>query len=220
MKSTSPLYFIPGLGFDHRMFDRLNLSDFDLNYINWIEPERKESIQSYARRLAEGIEHDNQEVVLVGHSLGGIVAQEITAVIPIKRIFLISSIKSRDEMPWFFKAVQPLSLHHFFTKEICTGTLKYWGENHGYQTEEEQTLFKSMVGQQTNAYLQWALKSLSTWQTPKLPTDTSIFHIHGTDDKNFPIKLLSNVDVVVNGGSHFMTFQRGEEIGAFLRKEL
>ena len=44
--------------------------------------------------------------------------------------------------------------------------------------------------------------------------------IHGTDDKNFPIKLMDNIDIVVRGGSHFMTYRMGPEIGNFIRSDL
>jgi len=32
-------YLLLGLGFDHRIFDRLDLGSLDVEYLNWIEPE-------------------------------------------------------------------------------------------------------------------------------------------------------------------------------------
>ena len=40
------IYLLPGLGFDHRIFARLDLGGLDVEYINWIEPKDKEPIRA------------------------------------------------------------------------------------------------------------------------------------------------------------------------------
>jgi len=45
------LIFIPGLGYDCRIFDNLNLPDFKIEYLNWIEPQKDETIHNYSQRL-------------------------------------------------------------------------------------------------------------------------------------------------------------------------
>jgi len=190
------LYLLPGLGFDHRIFQKLDLENFDCTFIDWIEPKKKEPIQDYAQRLAEPIKNEGT-TILIGHSMGGILAQEISSFKHIDKIILISSIKSREEVPFQFRIVKPLGLQYFFTKEISTATLRFWGPQHDYVSLEEQALFKSMVGNCSNHYLQWALRQLSIWQTPDVPSHTSIFHIHGTKDKTLPFDLVKSPDAVV-----------------------
>ena len=65
MKDTV-LYFIPGLGFDHRIFQHLVLPEYSCHYLDWIEPVKSESIKSYANRLSTPINSVSQKVVLVG----------------------------------------------------------------------------------------------------------------------------------------------------------
>lgn len=214
------IYLIPGLGFDDRIFAKCALSGFDVHYLNWIEPLKNESIDAYAQRLGHAIPSDQEKTTLIGHSLGGIMSQHIACWKNIHKIILISSIKSRDEMPLQFKLVKPFFLQHFFTKEITIRTVKFWGKSHGYESEEEQDLFAHMVGSHSNAYLQWALGSLSTWKNPALPATTEIVHIHGDIDKTFPIKHIQQPQYTIPQGGHFMIYKQPEVINEILIKEL
>jgi hypothetical protein len=45
------IYLLSGLGADKRVFEFLDLSDFKVNHVDWVEPMDKESIESYAQRL-------------------------------------------------------------------------------------------------------------------------------------------------------------------------
>lgn len=114
-------------------------------------------------------------------------------------------------MPRIFKMVKPFFLHKIFTKELSIKTLNFWGKNHGFETQNEKELFKDMVGKQTNNYLQWALKSLSMWRKPTIPSSTEIIQIHGTNDKTFPIKLIDKPNVVVKNGSHIFIHKQAEK---------
>ncbi|MGB0789747.1 MAG: alpha/beta hydrolase, partial [Marinirhabdus sp.] len=135
-------------------------------------------------------------------------------------IILISSIKSRKELPLFFKLVKPLKLSTLFTKKLCTKTVKYWGKNHGFETKSEKDLFKSMVGKHTNFYLQWALRELSSWHGPKISPQTKIVHIHGTNDRTLPYKLVSKPDFTIENGSHICVLKKPEKISALIKNIL
>ncbi|MFK7904813.1 MAG: alpha/beta fold hydrolase [Chitinophagales bacterium] len=210
------VFLIPGLGYNHQIFENLDLSVFDTAYINWIEPEPNEKIHEYSKRIFRQVENTDEEITLIGHSLGGIVAQEIASVRKIDRIILISSIKSRKEMPLSFKMVRPFHLDKLFTKERSIKTVKFWGKSHGFQTIKEKELFKSMVGKQTNKYLQWALRELSSWQEPNIPRATKLIQIHGTNDKTFPIQLVHKPDFVIDEGSHILVYKRAAEISELI----
>ena len=172
------IILIPGLGYNCRIFENLDLSDFDKQCLNWIEPFPNEKLREYSQRIFNQIENNHEKLIIIGHSFGGIVAQEIASFERIDQIILISSIKSRKEMPWHFKIVKSLFLHKFFTKQMSIKTVNFWGKTHGFETQNEKELFKDMVGHHTNTYLQWALKSLSSWQETKIPNSTTIFHVN------------------------------------------
>ena len=213
------IYLIPGLGFDRRMFQKLDLSGFEIEFLDWIEPRRNELISEYAKRLAAPID-DASDAVIIGHSLGGVMAQEIAVFKKIKKLILISTMKSRKENPLQFKIIKPLGIHHFFTKELSNATVKFWGKKYDYAPGEEQELFKKMIGKQSNHYLKWALKQISTWKKKNDENETPFIQIHGTNDKNFPIGLIEKPDYVIENGGHFMAFNRAEEISKIIRAEL
>ena len=218
-KNLLNLYLIPGLGFDDRVFSKLDLSSYNPTDLNWIDPLQNESLQQYTRRFSKSID-GSQKTILIGHSLGGIVSQEIATFKQIDLVILLSSIRSRDEMPFFFKIIQPLYLQKLFTKEITVKTFPLWAKMHDYESEEEQTLFKEMVNRNSNQYLQWALKELSKWEAPPLPSFTEIFQIVGERDKTFPIKNIKSPDLVIKDGGHFMPFKRPEEICKYIVEEI
>ncbi len=206
------IILIPGLGYDCRIFENLDLSGFDVEHLNWIAPKTNEKIHAYSQRLFSTLKNTSEKVILIGHSLGGIVSQEIANVHNIEKIILISSIKSRKELPFSFKLVKPLRLDIFFTKRICIKTVKFWGKSHGFETDTEQHLFKSMLENQTNRYLQWALRELSSWHEPTIPSHTEIVHIHGNNDKTLPYKLVHKTDFTIENGTHICVLKKASEI--------
>lgn len=213
------VYLVPGLGFDRRMFQKLNFSNYEVQFLDWIEPLKNESISAYAKRLAEPI-YDNEKTILIGHSFGGIISQEIAVFKKIEKIILISSIKSELENPLQFRILAPFGLHRLFNKEISNATLKYWGSSYDYAAGEEQDLFKSMIGKQSNHYLQWALKQISIWKKPISENETPTIQIHGTNDKNFPIGLIKEPFYKIENGGHFMAYNMPGLIDQILREEL
>ncbi len=213
-------YLIPGLGYDHRIFENLQLDEANVQRVDWIEPRPNESLRAYAGRLCEEWSPHEQAINIVGHSFGGMMAQEIAAIRPVDKLVLLSSVRSRAEIPWFFQIVKPLQLHRLFTRDLCVKTIPYWGKSHGFESKAEQALFKSMVGSQTNTYLQWALQALSAWQAPILLPDTEVVQIHGTHDKTFPINLLEAPTITVENGSHIMVYKRAQEISQLINGEL
>ncbi len=47
------VYFISGLGADERVFQFLDLSEIEHQFIKWNEPRKNESISNYCLELAE-----------------------------------------------------------------------------------------------------------------------------------------------------------------------
>ncbi len=215
------VYLIPGLGFDHRIFEKLDLRLVDHVFLPWIEPIKNERFEDYARRMAKDIPNDYfGSTILIGHSLGGMLCQEIARFKQIDKVILISSVRYREEIPLFFKLVYPLSLHHLFTKKFTLRTFPFWSKYHDYQSVEEQNLFKDMLVKHSDEYLQWALKNLSLWQPPKLSAKTEIFRIHGKKDRTFPAQLMKNVDHLIPHAGHFMVYKKSELINDLLFRSL
>ncbi len=219
--SNINIFFIPGLAFDKRIFKNLDLSEYNCHYIEWIEPEKNEHLIDYSKRMIQDFVFDESATnVIVGHSFGGVIAQEIASSVKVDQIILISSIKSRDENPWHFKIVAPLRLHYLFRKYATLLFFPLWGSWHDYKTKEEQDLFKSMISKQSNHYLRWALQNLSLWKGPDRNKNYSLFHIHGKKDKILPYKIVKAPDVTYEDGGHILIFKKGLEITAIIKKQI
>lgn len=209
------IYTIPGLGLDERIFGKIDFGQIQVRHLNWIVPERDESIADYAKRMTVKIEKTNEKIILIGHSFGGIMAQEMAQFIDIEKIILVSSIKSIDEKPWHIRLIEPLGLYRFFTKKLTLSTFWIWAKQHGYRTGAEQQLFKNMIGKQPDDYLQWAIKTLSKWSGPSR-NNIPVVQIHGENDKTFPIHLLKQPLYRIKDGSHFMVFSQPDIVGKMI----
>src|SRR5580658_630308 len=103
------IYLIGGLGVDKPVFEYIHFKNYEKKIINWIEPEKDESLESYCKRLLPQIDSENP--VLAGVSFGGIVAQKISELIKVKQVFLISSVRSWHEIPWYFRMLGTIKLN-------------------------------------------------------------------------------------------------------------
>jgi len=212
--------FIPGLGYDHRIFRNLQLPGIQVDYLDWISPLPEESINAYAKRLYAAISDDSYKTIMVGHSLGGIVSQEIASIYEIDKVILISSIKSRDELPIIFKIMGLLRIARLFTKELSINTVWFWGGAHGFRSAEDKGLFKSMLARQSNMYLQWALRALVSWRPPIIPNHTGVIQVHGTHDKTFPLDLIKDPTYIIDQGSHIAVYKQPQKVGDIIMSEV
>jgi predicted esterase YcpF (UPF0227 family) len=81
------IYCVPGLANDKRVFDKLGplLISQDITFLEHIAPAHPtESMKDYARRLIAGIKDFDENSVIIGMSLGGIISVEISKLLPMK----------------------------------------------------------------------------------------------------------------------------------------
>src|SRR5690606_8966344 len=93
------VYFMPGMAANPSIFEYIKLPEnqYRVHYLEWIIPEKNETLQGFVKRLILGIKHENP--ILIGVSFGGIIVQEIAKVIPVKKVVVISSVKTKYELP-------------------------------------------------------------------------------------------------------------------------
>ncbi len=214
------LYLIPGLGFDQRIFDNLSFLNHQVHYLNWLEPHKRETLSDYALRMGDTIDQSSGQKVLIGHSFGGVLCQEIAKTKKVDKIILLSSIKSREENPLHFRALPYWLIKLIFTKQLTFASFPLWAKTHGYNTPELKELFHSMIDGYSNHYLQWALNQLANWQSSGKAISYPLIHIHGTADKTFPFKLIKGAHHIIDDGSHIMLFKKADMIQAIIDQEL
>ena len=207
------IYCVSGLGADERVFDYLDLPEVDLCFIKWIKPLKSESLASYCSRLIDQIDL-SQNIYLLGVSFGGIVCQEISKLITCKKIIIISSIKSRDEMSTQMKSVGSIGLHKILPNWLIKwSNLKSADHVFGTKTKQESLLLKNIIQDTDFDFSKWAIEEIINWKNNS--TYPNLVHIHGTEDLIFPVKYIKHA-ILIKGGTHFMIVNRASEINKII----
>ncbi|MDA9969137.1 hypothetical protein N8Z72_01240 [Polaribacter sp.] len=66
--------------------------------------------------------------------------------------------------------------------------------------------------------MHWSIYNVINWNGV-IKTPKNLVHIHGTDDKVFPLKNVSNC-VVVEGGTHVMILRKSKTITKHIHESL
>mgnify|MGYP001157886624 CR=1 FL=1 len=201
------IYCISGLGADERAFSKLEVKGHELKIIRWLMPETDEPLQQYAERMRATI--TEEEPVLMGLSFGGMLCTEIAKQIPVKKIIIISSIKSSSEIPFWMKTAARLRLNKIVPLKSTKLTQPIQNMMLGVETAEEKTLVASLRSEVDLPYTNWAVNQAinwkNDWQHPHL------YHIHGDNDHMFPIKNI-RPDFTIKNGGHFMIMNKAAEV--------
>jgi len=210
------IFFISGLGADHRAFDRIKLNGYKQTHLPWIIPETGETMHSYAQKMAKPILATKNPVV-IGVSLGGMLASEMTNFIPQMRAILISSIKSPAERSLLLKAGYAFPIQHFISISLLKRMSFLWRWANFKRPTADVNRMLQMFKEQDNRFLKWAMINAPKWKGTGVAE--RIYHIHGDSDRLFPLKRINSPNVI-KGGNHIMVFLRGEEITNLINKEL
>jgi pimeloyl-ACP methyl ester carboxylesterase len=207
------LYLIAGLGADRRLFDKLQLPGYELIHIDWIEPEPKDTISTYAKKLIDHYQIPDGAHV-IGVSLGGIITVEMSSIILLGKAIIISSIKEAAEIPPYFKLFRRVPVYkilpHRFYVSMGNVIKPLFGDTRG----KTGFLFVDMIRNSSPVFMRWAMHAVLRWQ-PK-PLTQNIYHIIGNNDLVFPHKYISTPTHVINGGSHDMVYTRAREISGII----
>ena len=208
------LYFLAGLGFDYRIFGNLELNSPRINYLSWMEPDDEESLDNYVKRISEQIDK-TKPFILIGHSFGGIIVQEISKIISPEKVIIISSIKSKEEIPVTLKFLKNIPLYKFFNQKLILATFPIWAKAFGYGSEKGRILFVQMISNCTDNYFRWAMDKIVNWSGND--NSDKVIHIHGSNDKTFFLNRIKD-PIIIPDGSHFMVFSKAEEVSEVLNK--
>ena len=207
------IFCISGLGTDEKVFSNLRIENYELITIQWINPNKNESIQDYAKRLLSQITEVNP--ILIGLSFGGIICLELSRIIDTKLIILISTIKSRKEMPTWMKLINYIKLHKVITNYNRKIFEPIQNFNLGAITDKEKLMARNYRNNINLNYLQWSLDVILKWDFKNLPAN--LYHIHGSIDRLFPIKKIK-ADCIINNGSHLMIFNKSGIVNSEINK--
>jgi pimeloyl-ACP methyl ester carboxylesterase len=212
---TKQLYIFSGLGADERVFQRLDFSGFSPNFVKWIIPQDKETIEQYATRLLDQI--TTTKPTLIGLSFGGLIAVEVAKQIDTEKVIIIASAKTKNAIPFYYRFAGQLGLH----KLLPTGLLKssnfitnwFFGTSSTF----DKQLLRQILIDTDPTFLKWAIDKVARW-TNHIQIE-NILHIHGTNDKILPQKFVY-CNVSIKNGGHLMTINKSDELNNILSQYL
>jgi len=211
--------FLPGLGADHRLFDFIEVNNCDKYFLKWIKPEKNESMQSYLFRIKEQLLF-SEPPVLVGVSLGGMFAMELRELIPVKKTILISSVKTKSEMPSYFNLILKLKLNEVVTPSIIKKGAPILKPFITKRFDKKAIqLFYLMLKDADDDFIHWAINLILDWNRTDFKKE-NLIHIHGSNDIVFPLRNIKNCNYVIKGGTHDMIMTSAAEISKILKFEL
>ena len=196
-----------GLAASSLVFENINLknSKYQLHRLDWIQPKKNESLNSYCKRLSKKIKH--KEPILLGVSFGGIIVQELDKILNVKKLIIVSSVKTHHEYPVVFKIARDYQLNNALPFGMFDNFVKFSLKLNINKLYKRIDLAERYLTERDERYLEWAVWSLLNWKQGEIRED--IIHIHGDKDKVFPINNISNC-IKIKGGKHEMIILRAK----------
>lgn len=207
-------YCISGLGADERIFCKLHFPDgWEPVYLKWIQPEGDEPLAQYALRLSEKID-ETEPYVLVGLSLGGMLAVEITKKKHPLATILISSVATRSELPGFYRWAGQIGLHKWLPAGLYK-TASFLKRYFTTESTENKKLVQQLIREADPEFIRWGVNAIVHWKNNDVPE--GVYRIHGTKDEILPLKSSKYIQSIP-GGKHLMILDKAHEINPLLEQ--
>ncbi|HEY4205945.1 MAG TPA: hypothetical protein VGM31_03990 [Puia sp.] len=207
------VYFISGMGADGRLFRHIRLPEgFQMHFVQWITPDEKDTIPSYASKLVQQIDV-TQPFALAGVSLGGIMAVEIAKLTTPVTTIIIGSIPVAAHLPRYYVTLgRSLGLLRVIPGSLFKRAARL-KRAFTRESSMDKMLVLQMIDEADSNFLLWAMKSVLEWENKELPQP--LWHIHGTRDIVFPI-MLTRPSHIIRKGGHLFIMTHAEEVNAIL----
>ena len=183
-----------------------------IHYLDWIPPKPKESLREYALRMAQGI-NTSAPFSLIGLSFGGMLATEIASVLHPQKTILVSSVPTKSELPWHFRLVGRLRINKIIPAVRPKSVPRFIASFFGVETKTDALFFQQLLRRTDPRFSKWAMDAILKWDRTEPPA--GLVRIKGSRDKVLPIGN-GKVDYIINGGGHFMIYNRADEISRIL----
>ena len=153
----------------------------------------------YSKRMAAKVTHEN--AVLIGVSFGGILVQEMKQHLNVRKVIIISSVKTNLEFPIRMKVAKTTKAYKLIPTNLIANVDSLSKFSFGAAINKRLKLYEKFLKVRDKRYLDWAVEQIILWD--RTIVDKNVIHIHGDEDDVFPIKRIQNC-IIVKGGTHVM----------------
>jgi pimeloyl-ACP methyl ester carboxylesterase len=211
-------YLLAGMGGDQRIYTYLELdSNFNVIPIIYSQPDPDDDMRSYAHKLINQID-TTEDFILIGVSLGGMLAVEINDSIHPEQVILISSAKNRNELPVRYKMWNAVPIHRHISPELYLKSADFLQPIIERDRNSQEEIFEAMLKDKDPVFIQRTVAMVIEWERDSC-TALNITHIHGDIDHTLPLKHISPSFIVENG-SHMIMLTNSNEVNAAIKLAL
>ncbi|MUU78248.1 alpha/beta hydrolase [Winogradskyella endarachnes] len=199
------VYLMPGMAANPSIFEYIKLPEdsYKIHWLEWQIPNKNETLLEYAQRMCNFIKYSN--VVLLGVSFGGILVQEMSKLIKVKKLIVVSSVKSHNELPKRLKLLKVTKAYNILPTQIVSNIDVLAKYAFGETIKKRVDLYKKYLSVNDKTYLDWAIKQVVCWDQEEAHPDA--VYIHGDNDAVFPHSCVGNC-IVIKGGTHIMIINK------------
>lgn len=213
--AVKTIYAIPGLGTTGKLFQHLKVKDAEIVVLQWPRPEAHYSLKDYAKEFLKQIDA-SRPFYLLGVSFGGMLCMELSKLISPQKIFLVSSSKTRRELPGLIRLFRYFPLHKLIPerhhRKMASQSRWFLGFDKSYMPD-----FLAMIDAMPDHYFSRAIGYIVNWNN--MDAHGPIVHIHGNADRLLLYRCVK-ADYTIHRGSHAMIIEQAEEINQIIEKEL
>ncbi len=196
---------MPGMAANPSIFRHIQLPEdtYDMYFLEWFVPEKDETLEAYALRMTQKIVH--KDIILIGVSFGGILVQEMARHINVRKLFVISSVKTMHELPKRMRLAKKTKIYKLVPTSFVSMLDVFRKYAFNDFIKKRLDLYEEYLSIRDKYYLDWSIAQIVNWrQVEALP---NTIHIHGEKDGVFPKQYLSNF-IEVKGGTHIMIINK------------
>ena len=199
------VYFMPGMAANPSIFENIKLEEDQLkiHWLEWIIPHKNESLNAYAKSMTIKIKHEN--VVLLGVSFGGVLVQEMSKFITLRKLIIVSSVKTKHEMPKRMKVLRLTRAYKVLPTSLVNNIDLLANFAFGNEIKKRVEIYKRYLSVSDKNYLDWAITQMVCWDQDE--PIAGIVHIHGDKDMVFPYKNIKGC-ITIKGGTHIMILNK------------
>ena len=202
------VFVISGLGADDTVFKKLVLPGYTLVHIQWVTPDNKDTLATYAQKLLPQITEENP--IVLGLSLGGMLAVEVGKQIATDKVISLSSITGRSELPLYFKFAGFCRMQKILPLFTFAKGNRFTHWFFGVKAADDKRILNQVLKDLDRHFLYWALNAILNWDNQVLPSN--LLRIHGTNDHVLPQHKKGNYLALIDNGSHLMLLDQSQKV--------
>ena len=146
-------------------------------------------------------------------------AMEMREMMPVDKTIIISSVKTRTEMPAALELVRVTNLNNIVPLWLAKKIATHGPVLMGIRSRNTQPLLLQMLADVDDDFLRWGMQAALDWQR-KTYDSKNLIHIHGTKDLVFPLRNIRQCHYTIKDGTHGMIMGKPREISEILRREI